>query len=51
MLLRSWCWPDTEWDRPDNAFADAVRTLVASNIAPDFEMSARTGERMRSRAL
>jgi hypothetical protein len=26
------------WDRPDNAFADAVRTSVAKNDAPDFEM-------------
>jgi hypothetical protein len=25
-------------DRPDNAFADAVRTSVAKNDAPDFEM-------------
>ena len=30
------------WDRPDNAFADAVRTSVANNDAPDFEMPART---------
>jgi hypothetical protein len=28
------------WDRPDNAFADAVRTSVANNDAPDFEMPA-----------
>jgi len=26
------------WDRPDTAFADAVRTSVAKNGAPDFEM-------------
>jgi hypothetical protein len=26
------------WDRPDNAFADAVRTSAAKNDAPDFEM-------------
>jgi hypothetical protein len=26
------------WDRPDKAFADAVRTSVANNDAPDFEM-------------
>jgi hypothetical protein len=26
------------WDRPDNAFADAVRISVAKNDAPDFEM-------------
>jgi hypothetical protein len=31
------------WDRPDNAFADAVRTSVANNDAPDFEMPADTG--------
>jgi len=30
------------WERPDNAFADAVRTSVANNDAPDFEMPART---------
>jgi hypothetical protein len=30
------------WQRPDNAFADAVRTSVANNDAPDFEMPART---------
>jgi hypothetical protein len=30
------------WDRPDNAFADAVRTSVAKNDAPDFEMPADT---------
>ena len=30
------------WDRPDNAFADAVRTSVANNDAPDFEMPAPT---------
>ena len=29
------------WDRPDNAFADAVMTSVAKNDAPDFEMPAR----------
>jgi hypothetical protein len=29
------------WERPDNAFADAVRTSVANNDAPDFEMPAR----------
>lgn len=28
------------WDRPDNAFADAVKTSVANNDAPDFEMPA-----------
>ena len=31
------------WDRPDNAFADAVRTSVANNDAPDFEMPTDTG--------
>ena len=31
------------WDRPDNAFAGAVRTSVANNDAPDFEMPAETG--------
>jgi hypothetical protein len=31
------------WQRPDNAFADAVRTSVANNDAPDFEMPAETG--------
>ena len=30
------------WERPDNGFADAVRTSVANNDAPDFEMPART---------
>src|SRR5215472_17815601 len=30
------------WDRPDNAFADAVRTSAAKNDAPDFEMPADT---------
>jgi len=30
------------WDRPDNAFADAARTSVANNDAPDFEMPAGT---------
>jgi len=30
------------WDRPDNAFADTVRTSVAKNDAPDFEMPADT---------
>jgi hypothetical protein len=29
------------WDRLDNAFAGAVRTSVANNDAPDFEMPAR----------
>jgi hypothetical protein len=29
-------------ERPDKAFADAVRTSVANNDAPDFEMPART---------
>ena len=31
------------WERPDNAFAHAVRTSVANNDAPDFEMPAGTG--------
>jgi hypothetical protein len=31
------------WDRPDTAFADAVRTSVAKNDAPDFEMPVDTG--------
>ncbi len=30
------------WERPDNAFADAVRTSVTNNDAPDFEMPAET---------
>jgi hypothetical protein len=30
------------WERSDSAFADAVRTSVANNDAPDFEMPART---------
>jgi hypothetical protein len=30
------------WERPDNSFADAVRTSVANNDAPDFEMPAET---------
>src|SRR5262249_42595016 len=29
-------------ERPDNAFADAARTSVANNDAPDFEMPAGT---------
>ena len=33
------------WERPDNTFADAVRTSVANNDAPDFEMPAQTGAR------
>jgi hypothetical protein len=31
------------WGQPDNTFADAVRTSVANNDAPDFEMPAKTG--------
>jgi hypothetical protein len=31
------------WERPDNAFADAVRTSVANDDAPDFYMPAGTG--------
>ena len=31
------------WDRPDNAFANAVKTSVAKNDAPDFEMPKETG--------
>jgi hypothetical protein len=31
------------WERPDNAFAAAVRTSVVNNDAPDFEMPAETG--------
>jgi hypothetical protein len=31
------------WERPDNSFADAVRTSVANNDAPDFEMPAGAG--------
>ena len=30
------------WERPDNGFANAVRTTVSSNDAPDFEMPAGT---------
>jgi hypothetical protein len=30
------------WERPDNAFAHAVRTSVVNNDAPDFEMPAET---------
>jgi hypothetical protein len=30
------------WERPDNAFADAVRISVANTDAPDFEMPANT---------
>ena len=30
------------WERPNHAFAHAVRTSVANNDAPDFEMPART---------
>jgi hypothetical protein len=28
------------WERPDNSFADAARTTVDNNDAPDFEMPA-----------
>jgi hypothetical protein len=31
------------WERPDYGFADAVRTIVAKDDAPDFEMPAGTG--------
>jgi hypothetical protein len=31
------------WDRPDGAFANAVKTSVAKNDAPDFEMPAQAG--------
>jgi hypothetical protein len=31
------------WERPDIAFANAVRTSVTNNDAPDFEMPADTG--------
>src|SRR5260370_3197043 len=31
------------WERPDTAFADAVRTSVAKNDAPDFEMPTEPG--------
>ena len=31
------------WDRPDNVFADAVRTSVEQGDAPDFEMPKDTG--------
>jgi hypothetical protein len=31
------------WERPDNRFADAVRTSVAENDAPDFEMPSGAG--------
>jgi hypothetical protein len=31
------------WERPDNGFADAVRTSVANNDAPDFEMPSGAG--------
>jgi hypothetical protein len=31
------------WERPDNGFADAVRTSVAKNDAPDFEMPSGAG--------
>ena len=31
------------WERPDYGFADAVRTIVAKDNAPDFEMPAGTG--------
>ena len=30
------------WERPDNGFADAVRTSAANNDAPDFEIPGRT---------
>jgi hypothetical protein len=30
------------WERPDKAFAEAVRTSVANNDAPDFEMPGQT---------
>jgi len=31
------------WERPDNAFAHAIRTSVANNDAPDFEMPPEPG--------
>ncbi len=31
------------WERPDTSFADAVRTSVAKNDAPDFEMPSGAG--------
>jgi hypothetical protein len=31
------------WERPDYGFADAVRTIVAKDNVPDFEMPAGTG--------
>jgi hypothetical protein len=31
------------WDRPDNAFVNAVRKSVANNDAPDFDMPAEAG--------
>jgi hypothetical protein len=31
------------WDRPDSAFANAVKISVARNDAPDFEMPQQTG--------
>jgi hypothetical protein len=31
------------WERPDNSFADLVRTTVANNNAPDFEIPEGTG--------
>jgi hypothetical protein len=31
------------WERPDNGFADAVRTTAAKDEAPDFEMPAGVG--------
>jgi hypothetical protein len=37
------------WERPDNAFADAVRTSVANNDAPDFEMPETGGDAAKVR--
>jgi hypothetical protein len=31
------------WERPDNGFADAIRTTAAKDEAPDFEMPAGAG--------
>ena len=39
------------WKRPDTAFADAVRTSVAKNDAPNFDMPKETGIEVRDALL
>ena len=39
------------WERPDGAFANAVRTSVATNDAPNFDMPKETGIEVRDALL